>query len=685
VEYNDVEMNFTMHLEDNKMGFQQTNNKLICIGAGETIVIEPWGANSLRARAILMGDILDTSYALLPQAASEAVITVEDKTATIQNGKIKAVVTLNTWTKLCEISYYNHENKLLLRELGSEGALHLRSRHFKPILGGDYRLTATFAGNNTEKLFGMGQYQQDILNVKNSTFELAHRNSQASIPFVLSSSGYGFLWHNPAIGRATFGQNRTEWVAESTKQLDYWITAGDTPAEIAEAYANATGKVPMMPEYGLGFWQCKLRYWNQEQLLEVAREHKRRNLPIDVIVCDFFHWPYMGDFRFEEEFFPDPKAMVDELKELGIELMVSVWPQIDYKSENFGEMFEKGFLVKSELGVNISMRFGGESVFYDATNPEARKYVWDKCKKNYYEHGIKVFWLDEAEPEYGVYDFDNYRYHMGPNVQIGNVYPQLFSRTFYDGLKAEGHDDVVNLVRCAWAGSQRYGALVWSGDIHSDYQTFRRQICAGLNMGIAGIPWWTTDIGGFGGGNPDDENFRKLLVRWFQWGTFCPVMRLHGDRNPSTLEGRKVFRKDESESLFTGGDNEVWSYGEDVYEILAKYILLRDAMRPESREMMREAHETAAPGMRTMFYEFADEENCWELKEQYMFGPDVLVAPIVYENTYEREVYLPQGASWTNVHSNVYEGGQNILVNAPLENIPVFLRNGSHSEWVGTI
>lgn len=148
------------------------------------------------------------------------------------------------------------------------------------------------------------------------------------MPFYVSSLGYGFLWHNPAIGQVSFGQNRMTWTAESTKQMDYWITCGDSPAEISAHYGLATGTVPMMPEYGLGFWQCKLRYWNQQQLLDVAREYTRRGLKIDVIVCDFFHWPKMGDYRFDPEFFPDPAAMVKELQSMGIELMVSVWPQV---------------------------------------------------------------------------------------------------------------------------------------------------------------------------------------------------------------------------------------------------------------------------------------------------------------------------------------------------------------------
>lgn len=662
--------------------FSREENKLVWQFNGEKLLIEPWGANSFRVRSTVMGEIIDTDFALLCLEKLNVQIEIRDQEAVIVNGKIKAVVCENSGNQTCQISYYNQNSELLLKEVGTHGALKLFARKFKPIIGGDYRLTVMFESDETEKLYGMGQYQQEIMDIKNCNFELAHRNSQVSIPFVLSSLGYGFLWHNPAIGRASFGKNCTEWYAESTKQMDYWITSGDTPAEIEEAYANATGKVPMMPEYGLGFWQCKLRYYNQEQLLEVAREYKRRNLPIDVIVCDFFHWPKMGDFRFDEEFFPDPKAMVDELKDMGIALMVSIWPQIDLKSENFNEMRQGGLLVKSEMGINICMQFGGDSVFYDATNPKARKYVWEKCKNNYYDYGIKIFWLDEAEPEFSVYDFDNYRYFMGTNLQIGNVYPQLFSRTFYDGMVAEGQQNIVNLVRCAWAGSQRYGALVWSGDIHSNYEDFRKQICAGLHMGLCGIPWWTTDIGGFSGGNPNDKSFRELLIRWFQYGTFCPVMRLHGDRQPST----KLYGKDGRLALFTGGGNEVWSFGDEAYDILAKYMYIRETMRPYTRELMKQAHEKGTPIMRTMFYEFPEDEVCWKLKDQYMYGSDILVAPVAYEKMYAREVYLPSGTKWTSLRDGkVYEGGQIVLVEAPLKVIPIFLRDGTHSELIGRI
>jgi alpha-D-xyloside xylohydrolase len=401
-----------------------------------------------------------------------------------------------------------------------------------------------------------------------------------------------------------------------------------------------------------------------------------------VIVADFFHWPKMGDFRFEEEFWPDPAAMCAELKEMGVELMVSVWPQVSLESENFREFKKDNLLVRTERGLDVQMGFLGPSMFLDATNPRARERAWEILKRNYFDLGIKVFWLDEAEPEYGVYDFDNYRYHVGPNVEVGNVFPQAFSRMFYEGQRAAGQEEVVNLVRCAWAGSQRYGALVWSGDIQSSFEDFRKQITAGVHMGVAGIPWFTTDIGGFWGGNVNEPDFRDLLVRWFQFGAFCPVMRMHGDRQP----GEQVKAADGTDRCGTGAPNELWSFGEEVYEILVRYVRLREAMRPYTRRLMAEAHESGQPVMRGMFHEFPRDAACWDLADQYMFGPDVLVAPVVEAHATARRVYLPEGATWTDLHSGaVHEGGQWIDAAAPIDVIPVFARDGALPELVGTI
>lgn len=656
--------------------FTTLGNTLVRQYDCEKLYIEPWGDNSFRVRVTKQANLLDNAdWALLPQESINAKITIHGDEAVIENGKIRAEVDEGG-----KITFLNQKGEILLEEYVRNrnnikkfnSALNIDAREFKPILGGDYQLTMRFESNSDEKLYGMGQYQQSNLNLKNCTLELAQRNSQATVPFLLSSLGYGMLWHNPAIGKVSFSSNITEWIAYSTKELDYWITAGDTPAEIEEAYASVTGTVPMMPEYAMGFWQCKLRYQTQEELLEVAREYKKRGLPISVIVVDFFHWPKQGDWKFDLEYWPDPDAMVKELKEMGIELMVSIWPTVDKTGENYKKMLEKGYLVRTDRGVRTTMEFLGDTVFFDATNPKARDFVWNTVKKNYYDKGIKIFWLDEAEPEYSVYDFDNYRYHLGPNVQIGNIYPVMYAKTFFDGMKEEGQENIINLLRCAWAGSQRYGALVWSGDIDSSFSSLRNQLAAGLNMGLAGITWWTTDIGGFHGGNPDDPAFRECIIRWFQYGTFCPVFRLHGDREPH------------SEPLGTSGGglcgsgaaNEVWSYGEEAYEVFKKYMFIRESLKPYITKIMEEAHVKGTPIIRPLFYDFPDDNSSWEITDQYMFGPDILVAPILFEAMRSRKVYLPEGAEWRDANSEkVYNGGQWVDCDAPLDTIPLFIKN----------
>lgn len=653
-------------------------NRLVILFNNEKVWIEPWGQNSLRVRSTKQPVMPAEDWALENRGEYPPVIEITENGASIQNGKLKAVT-----TKAGKLFFYNQKGELLLEEFVRNrsditsskcSALDVDAREHRPILGGDFSTAVRFESDPKEKLYGMGQYQQELLNIKGCELELAHRNSQASVPFVLSSLGYGFLWNNPAIGSVTFGNNVTTWRSVSTKVIDYWMTAGDTPAEIEEAYASVTGTVPMMPDYGMGFWQCKLRYQTQEELLEVAREYKRRNLPISVIVIDFFHWPLEGEWKFDPQYWPDPDAMVKELQEMGIELMVSVWPTVDYQSENFKEMRERGLLINCERGFPNGLRCFSDTLHYDATNPEARQYLWEKAKKNYYDKGIKIFWLDEAEPEYSYYDFDNYRYHLGPNVQIGNIYPKCYAQTFYEGMEQAGQKNIVNLLRCAWAGSQKYGALVWSGDIHSSFESMRNQFAAGLNMGIAGIPWWTTDIGGFHGGNPDDESFREVFTRWFQYGTFCPVMRLHGDREPhskpmSTVGGGRCA---------SGGPNEVWSYGDKIYDICKQYMFMREKMLPYIETLMRAAHEKGTPVMRPLFYDFPSDQAAWEVNDQYMFGPDVLVAPVMTAGTYERTVYLPQGSQWTNLWSGeTLEGGQTITVQAPIEQIPVFTNNSA--------
>lgn len=296
--------------------FIKKDNYLVYRYDAEQLWIQPWGKDAFRIRATKMSAMPTEDWALQEPAATTPEMTISDKEATIVNGKIRAVI-----SKRGKIMIYNSKNELLLEEYMRNrrdvtdpkcSAIEVEAREFKPNLGGDYHLTMRVESVSAkEKIYGMGQYQQDSLDLKGHDLELAHRNSQASVPFALSSLGYGLLWNNPGVGRAVLGKNIMSFEAYSTKALDYWIVAGDSPADIEEAYAKATGTVPMMPEYGLGFWQCKLRYQTQEELLGIAREYKARKLPIDLIVIDFFHWPKQGDWRFDADYWPDPGKLHD--------------------------------------------------------------------------------------------------------------------------------------------------------------------------------------------------------------------------------------------------------------------------------------------------------------------------------------------------------------------------------------
>lgn len=639
----------------------------------EFIEIRPWGKNAFRVRATLNPAFSTVEKGLLPAPETfKPQIEISDSGASIRNGQLRCTVTPHG----CLCFYRN--DTLVLSEYYRGRFANLHSRPIKTearqyrTIGSDYEIFARFESDANEKIFGMGQYQQPELNLKGCILELNQRNSQISIPFYLSSTGYGFLWNHPGTGEVIFGKNFTRWHADESDELDYWVTVDNTPKEIVENYTSVTGRAPKFPENALGLWQCKLRYRTQDELLEVAREYKRRNIPLDVIVIDFFHWCHQGDWCFDPVYWPDPKAMVDELKSMGIRCMVSIWPTTDSESQNWGQLQERGLVVRAVDSTQQQINWGGNNVvFVDATNPEAREFVWEKAKANYYDHGIDLFWLDCNEPEFSAADALSYQYYAGPLKKCGSLYPKLHIKTFWDGLRSEGRNDIINLSRSAWVGAQQYGALVWSGDVQSDFIALRDQLSAGLNIGIAGIPWWCTDVGGFQGSDVNDPIFRQLLIRWFQFSTFSPVLRMHGDRGPHDIP---LLSNEGGGSMGTGQPNELWSYGEEVEKILHKYLDLRLSMKDYLASVMDEASANGSPVIRPIFYEFPEDAHCWELDDEYMLGPRYLVAPVLYANTWQRDVYLPNG-SWRYIHdSSIYTGGQTLRIETPIDIIPVFER-----------
>lgn len=671
------------------MLFINENGALVARRQGETLRIEPWGTDSLRVRATMLPAIENENWALTePVAPVQATIEIGEEphwvgdgtvdtrpVASIANGRLKAVV------NFAGVVSFFRDDRLILREYfrfydgtisKSSRCLKLVSREWKPVIGGsEAALTVRFDANDGERIYGMGQYQQPYLDLKGCTLELAQRNSQISVPFMVSSLGYGLLWNNPAVGRVTFGKNLTEWQARATRQMDYWITAADVPKQIIESYTAVTGRAPAYPEDMMGMWQCKLRYRTQDEVLSVARKYREEGIKIDCIVIDFFHWTVQGDWKFDDTYWPDPKAMVDELHAMGVKVIVSVWPSVDKRSENFYPMLERGLLVRPERGAQQTYDYQGDCLTIDVFNPEAREYVWNVCKARYYDIGIDGFWLDNAEPDYAVFDYENYRYYAGSALTCSNLYPQWYSRAFYERMAAKG--GVVNLLRCGWAGSQKYGNVIWSGDVPSTFESMREQLQCGLNMGLAGIPWWTTDVGGFMTDDVNDPDFRQLLIRWFQFMTYSAVLRMHGDRGPYNIP--PLDERDWGGGyLHTGQDNELWSYGADNYAIMRKYYDIRVGMKDYIKKLYAEASANGSPLIRAMFYEFPEDERCWDIDDQFMFGDRYLVAPVMRLNQFERTVYLPAGQWRLTSTGETFSGGQTVAVAAPIEYMPVFER-----------
>jgi alpha-D-xyloside xylohydrolase len=646
---------------------------------GEVLQVDAWGESGVRVRSTLGACVTETpgSALVVETGATDAQVEIGVDRARVRNGDLVVEV------------YDNHEERFVpspplvrfLRadgtELFGESLPHFTAppqRRYRRGGGDVFGCEVTFDAYPAERFYGLGQHQHGLLDQKGAVIELVQRNTEVSVPFALSSRGYGFLWNMPGVGRAELGANRTRWAADAARQIDYWVTTGPTPADIVSRYARVTGLPPMLPEWASGFWQSKLRYRDQDELLDVAREYKRRGLPLSVIVCDYFHWTRQGEWKFDSTEWPDPQAMVDELRALGAELMVSVWPTVNPNSDNYAEMDRRGLLVRNMAGLPLHMAFWDKGTdgqafmrFYDATNPEARRYVWEKITEGYRRYGIRVFWLDACEPEILADNPEGAQYFMGQGSEVQGIYPREHARGFYEGLQASGEDDVLLLCRSAWAGSQRYGAAVWSGDVESTFEALAAQVPAGLNVGISGIPWWTTDIGGFRNGDPTTAYFRELVVRWFQFGAFCPLFRLHGVREPGPLVG----------SGQTGAPNEVWSFGDEAYGLIREQLALRERIRPYVMEQMATASATGLPPMRALFLEFPEEAPAWEVSDQYMFGPDVLVAPVTAQGVRERDVYLPTGATWLDAWTGepVEKNGW-VTAAAPLERIPVYLRQG---------
>jgi len=404
-------------------------------------------------------------------------------------------------------------------------------------------------------------------------------------------------------------------------------------------------------------------------LLSVARKYKELGIPLSVIIADYFHWTEQGDYKFDPKYWPDVKAMTDELHSMNTKLIVSMWPTINEHSENYWHMRNNNMLMRTAHGPDRVFDFYGWQNEIDVTNPATREFVWSKLKENYIDNGVDALWFDEAEPEIHPEHFDNLIWYAGRADTVGLLYPYYYSKMAYDGFKSMGRDDIITLTRCAYLGSQKFGSLVWSGDIESTFESLACQVKAGLNMSMCGIPWWNTDIGGFYGADITSDYFKELIVRWFQFGLFSPVMRLHGSRN-------RHFEPTPGLKEPSGDPNEIWSFGEKNFEILKNLIFIREKLKPYIITQMDIASEQGYPVMRPMFFEYPDDETCYALDSQYMFGDDIIFAPIVEQGQTKKSVYIPDGEWILTKDKKIYTKGT-YEITAEIDEFIAFVKKGS--------
>jgi alpha-D-xyloside xylohydrolase len=670
---------------------------------------------------------------------------------TVETASLRARVDRQTGA----LTYLDRTGKVLLAEKRGGRALP------PPIPGQDTAvLEDSFVSPPDESLFGGGQFQDGFLNIRDLPHRMTQVNTQISIPFFLSSKGYGLLWHNygrtdlnpadqpikltPAgTGTYTIGQSlsgdstvpderksayftgefevpvagkqammldsgwsmerrykviidgKTEvdfanfWLPPTTswfttlaagkhtvrfegdsddkptiffrpaqdqttlrsftgKQIDYVVFAGPTSDDVIRRYRDVTGAAPMMPQWAYGYIQCRARYYNQAQLETALETYREKKIPLDLIVQDWMYWGKYGwnDMRFDETDYPDPKGMLDKVHDLHAHLMISVWSRIGPETEIGKEFLAKKFYIPG-------------TEWIDFFNPDARALFWKDVKTRMEPFGIDAWWFDATEPEND--DLHGRTVYTGSGDDVRLLFPTMVNRTVYEGLRQDQPNKrVMILTRNAFLGQQRYASAVWSGDVGNDFATLRREITAGLNYSASGLPYWTTDTGGFfrpGKSQFTDPAYHERLIRWFEFSTFSPLLRIHGWLTPT----------------------ELWLYGPQVEAITRKYIDLRYRMFPY---LYSEAAQVTMHGstlLRALVMDFPKDQTALEQKYEYMFGKNLLVAPVVTAGAEKSTVYLPAAPGgwfdlWTEEH---LAGGKTTETDAPLDKIPVFVPAGS--------
>jgi alpha-D-xyloside xylohydrolase len=677
---------------------------------GETIVLEPYGPNILRVTLSLKREpaLAPPGYGILaPPAASGWTASQTDRAEVYQSGRIVATVDkdlpplqpplkpeldiakyFNGSTPGAHIVFRTPEGKTFLEMTGwsqavpnaKDGTADV-ARDRRPGDAEFYTVGASFASPDDEHYYGLGQNHEGFLDHRGHAVRcwndyLATAAPSTCVPLLVTNKGYGLLWDNPSKTTIEPGFNeQTRWSSQVGDRVSFFVIAGETADEIYAGYRQLTGATPMLPKAAYGYIQCKQRYASQKEVLDVAQGYRDRHLPADVMVVDWFYYTKMGQMDLDPKFWPDPAAMNKQLHTMGFETMISVWPRFVPEDRYYAELLRKGWLIHKADGTPLDgLPYDRAGSDIDTTNPEAGQWYWKTIHENILSKGFDSLWADETEPDLppnGAY------FHIGPGTQFFNVYPLFHTQALYDGFrKDEPGKRALILSRDAYTGAQRNGAIFWSSDIYPTWDTLRRQIPTGLDFAASGITYWSNDTGGWQDLpaehrpahppllDPSDaranvggyDDYPELYTRWFQYAAFLPIFRSHGSRVA----------------------NEVWSYGKQAEPILEKYLRLRYQLMPYIYSLGYKTWLTGAPFLRALPLDFPNDPKVADLRDEYMFGPAFLVAPVTEQGATSRQVYLPAGASWYNFWTNQrFQGGQTIEVSAPIDTLPLFVRAGS--------
>ena len=731
-------------------------------------------------------------------------ISEKNHIAEIATRKMKALVNTETG----QVSFYDFKGNLLLKEKKD-------GKTITPIIQEGFKtneITARFESSPDEAIYGLGQHQDRLLDIKGYDLDLFQRNTEVYIPFFVSTKGYGLLWHNYAytkfgnpdaiksipqdqlysnderqgglttnlfadsafekplqsdtsqagvmlsggenklingvklagfiqvkksgdylfysyadgtfqlsvddklvinnwapyanardMGRVyleagkkykinlawkRFGKNNSFklkmrapednnkdislW-SQSAQEINYYVFAGNSMDDLIAGYREATGAAALLPKYAMGFWQSRERYKTQQELLDVVKEFRTRQVPIDVIVQDWQYWGpgQWGSDLFDSTRFPDAKGMIDTLhQELNTKFMISVWGKFYSGTDNFKELNKHHFLYQNPLKDSIVDFLGYHYTYYDAYNPEARKMYWNQINKKLFSKGVDSWWLDASEPELPdsgptpelMAKYMNPTYY-GPGLEYLNAYPLFHTKGIYEGQRtANSNKRVCILTRSAFAGQQRYATTIWSGDIAGEWGNLKASIPAGLGFSLSGMPYWTTDAGGFWVKYPEgnkNKEYQELFTRWYQFAAFCPIFRVHGSNT----------------------EREIWYFGDKnttIYQTQLKFNQLRYRLMPYIYSLAGMVTQKNYTIMRALVMDFQHDKNVWDIKDQYMFGSSILVNPVTEYQAKKRSVYLPECNGWYDFWtSDFYKGEQTIDAATPIESMPLYVKAGS--------